>query len=95
MALMEGSTVDANLGMFVQGDIASYHFASNLDAPETDVIFIDEVDSEVNSLGIKGLGELGIVGSAAAVANAIYHATGIRIRDLPVTVDKLIIAANG
>ena len=55
-----------------------------------EVIFVDEHDEEINPLGIKGVGEIGIVGVAAAIANAIYHATGKRIRDLPITIDKLM-----
>jgi xanthine dehydrogenase YagR molybdenum-binding subunit len=54
------------------------------------VIFVDENDTEINELGIKGVGEIGIVGTAAAVANAVYHATGKRVRDLPITIDKLL-----
>jgi xanthine dehydrogenase YagR molybdenum-binding subunit len=61
----------------------------NADIQDIDVIFVDEPDSIVNPLGIKGLGEIGIVGVAAAVANAIWHATGQRVRDLPITLDKL------
>jgi xanthine dehydrogenase YagR molybdenum-binding subunit len=62
----------------------------NADIPEIEVIFVDELDAEVSPLGVKGVGEIGVVGTAAAVANAIYHATGKRVRSLPVTVDKLL-----
>jgi xanthine dehydrogenase YagR molybdenum-binding subunit len=62
----------------------------NADIHDIDVIFVDEQDALVNPLGIKGLGEIGIVGVAAAIANAVYHATGKRVRDLPITLDKVI-----
>jgi len=62
----------------------------NADLHDIQVIFVDEPDNIVNPLGIKGVGEIGIVGTAAAIANAIYHATGKRIRDLPITIDKLM-----
>jgi len=62
----------------------------NADVHAIDVIFVDEEDIEINPLGIKGVGEIGIVGTAAAIANAIYHATGKRVRDLPITIDKLM-----
>ena len=62
----------------------------NADVPDIEVIFVDERDYAVNPLGIKGVGEIGIVGVAAAIANAVYHATGKRVRDLPITIDKVI-----
>jgi xanthine dehydrogenase YagR molybdenum-binding subunit len=61
----------------------------NADVHDIEVIFVDEPDAIVNPLGVKGVGEIGIVGTAAAIANAIYHATGKRVRDLPITLDKL------
>jgi len=70
--------------------LADYHVPTNADVQAIDVIFVDEKDDEINPLGIKGVGEIGIVGTAAAIANAVYHATGKRIRDLPITIDKLI-----
>jgi xanthine dehydrogenase YagR molybdenum-binding subunit len=63
---------------------------ANADVGSIDVIFVDEHDDEINSLGVKGVGEIGIVGTAAAIANAVYHATGKRVRDLPITIDKLM-----
>ena len=66
------------------------HVPVNADIGSIDVIFVDEKDEEINELGIKGVGEIGIVGTAAAVANAVYHATGKRVRDLPITIDKLL-----
>lgn len=90
MALHEESVVDHTLGRFMNHSLAEYHVPVNADVHEVDVIFIAEHDEIVNPLGVKGLGEIGIVGTAAAVVNAIYHATGKRVRDLPVTIDKLL-----
>jgi xanthine dehydrogenase YagR molybdenum-binding subunit len=74
----------------MNANIADYHVPVNADVHEIKVIFVDEPDSLVNPMGIKGLGEIGIVGVAAAIANAVYHATGKRIRNLPITLDKLL-----
>jgi xanthine dehydrogenase YagR molybdenum-binding subunit len=71
-------------------NLAEYHVPVNADIREIDVIFVEENDSIVNPLGAKGLGEIGIVGVAAAIANAVFHATGKRVRDLPITLDKLL-----
>jgi xanthine dehydrogenase YagR molybdenum-binding subunit len=71
-------------------NFADYHVPVNADVHAIDVIFVDEQDDEINPLGVKGVGEIGIVGTAAAIANAIYHATGKRVRDLPITIDKLL-----
>lgn len=90
MALTEESLIDPRYGNFVTRSFADYHVASNLDIGEIDTIFIDENDSVVNKMGVKGIGEVGIVGVAAAVANAIFNATGKRVRSLPITPDKLI-----
>jgi len=89
MALHEETLVDHTFGRVMNANIAEYHVPVNADIQDIDVIFVDEPDSIVNPLGIKGLGEIGIVGVAAAVANAICHATGQRVRDLPITLDKL------
>lgn len=90
MALHEETMMDHRLGRFMNHSLAEYHIPVNADIAEIDVIFVHEPDPEVTPLGVKGLGEIGIVGTAAAVANAIFHATGTRVRDLPVTVDKLL-----
>ncbi|MDO9376488.1 MAG: xanthine dehydrogenase family protein molybdopterin-binding subunit [Ferruginibacter sp.] len=90
MALMEESVLDPRYGNFVTRSLADYHVPSNLDIGTIDTIFIDEDDKVPNKLGIKGIGEVGIVGVAAAIANAIFNATGKRVRDLPITPDKLI-----
>ncbi|MES2740054.1 MAG: xanthine dehydrogenase family protein molybdopterin-binding subunit [Pseudomonadota bacterium] len=90
MALHEETLTDHKLGRFMNHSFAEYHIPVNADIDNIEVIFVDEPDPEVTPLGVKGLGEIGIVGTAAAVANAIYHATGTRVRSLPVTVDKLL-----
>lgn len=90
MALHEQSIMDPRFGDYVNHDFAEYHIASNADVGMIDVTWIEEVDPHLNPMGAKGIGEIGIVGTAAAVANAVYHATGIRIRDLPITLDKLL-----
>lgn len=90
MALSEASIVDERYGQFVNADLAGYHVAVNRDAPQIEVMFLEERDDKVNPLGVKGLGEVGLTGAAAAIANAIYHATGKRIRELPITPDKLL-----
>ena len=90
MALHEETVVDPNLGRFMNHNMAEYHVPVNADVHDIEVIFVDEEDTIVNPLGAKGLGEIGIVGVAAAVANAIFHATGKRVRDLPITLDKLL-----
>jgi xanthine dehydrogenase YagR molybdenum-binding subunit len=90
MALHEETLVDHNFGRIMNANIAEYHVPVNADVGDIEVIFVDEPDDIVNPLGIKGLGEIGIVGVAAAIANAIHHATGKRVRDLPITLDKLL-----
>ncbi|MDQ2742502.1 MAG: xanthine dehydrogenase family protein molybdopterin-binding subunit [Chloroflexota bacterium] len=90
MALHEESVLDQRFGDFANHDFAEYHIATNADVGTVDVAWIDEDDRRLNPMGVKGIGEIGIVGTAAAVANAVYHATGIRIRDLPIRLDKLL-----
>ena len=89
-ALLEATEVDAKRGRFVNDSLGEYLIAVNADVPQVDVIIVPEEEDEVNPLGVKGIGELGIVGTAAAVANAVYHATGKRIRDLPIVMDKFL-----
>ncbi|MEP9377260.1 xanthine dehydrogenase family protein molybdopterin-binding subunit [Aquabacter sp. CN5-332] len=89
-ALHEETLVDHTFGRVMNANIAEYHVPVNADVHDIEVIFVDEQDDRVNPLGIKGLGEIGIVGVPAAIANAIYHATGKRVRDLPITLDKLL-----
>lgn len=90
MALHEETFADARLGRWMNHNYAEYHVPAHADVENIDVIFVDEPDPEVTPLGVKGLGEIGIVGTAAAIANAIYHATGKRVRCLPITIDKLL-----
>jgi len=89
MALHEETLIDHSLGRIMNADFAGYHVPVNADVHDIQVIFVDEPDDIINPLGVKGLGEIGIVGVAAAIANAVYHATGKRVRDLPITLDKL------
>ncbi|NUZ05888.1 xanthine dehydrogenase family protein molybdopterin-binding subunit [Piscinibacter koreensis] len=90
MALHEESYTDHRFGRFMNHNLSEYHVPTHADIHDIEVIFVDEPDPEVTPLGVKGLGEIGIVGTAAAVANAIWHATGKRVRSLPITIDKLL-----
>ncbi|KQX19908.1 xanthine dehydrogenase family protein molybdopterin-binding subunit [Variovorax sp. Root434] len=89
-ALFEAAVVDPRFGAFVNHDLAEYHVPSHADIPAIEAVFLDEFDDKTNPLKIKGVGELGICGAGAAVANAVYNATGVRIRDYPLTLDKVI-----
>ncbi|WP_338661676.1 xanthine dehydrogenase family protein molybdopterin-binding subunit [Pararoseomonas sp. SCSIO 73927] len=90
MALHEESMADHNLGRFMNHNIAEYHIPVNADVHDIDVIFVDEHDDLTSPIGVKGLGEIGICASPAAIANAVFHATGKRIRELPITIDKIL-----
>jgi xanthine dehydrogenase YagR molybdenum-binding subunit len=90
MALMEESNIDNKFGRYMNHNLAEYHIPVNADIHKIDVVFVEEEDDLVNPLGVKGVGEIGMLGVAAAVANAVYHATGKRVRDLPLTIDKLL-----
>jgi xanthine dehydrogenase YagR molybdenum-binding subunit len=94
MALHEETLIDHRFGRIMNANIAEYHVPVNADIHDIKVIFVDEPD-DGNPLGIKGVGEIGIVGVAAAIANAVYHATGKRVRDLPITLDKLDLRPGG
>ena len=89
MALHEETKWDKRLGRVMNANLGEYHVPAHADIQNIDVIFVDE-DDKANPLGVKGLGEIGIVGASAAVANAVFHATGKRVRDLPITIDKLL-----
>jgi xanthine dehydrogenase YagR molybdenum-binding subunit len=90
MALEEYSVMDNQYGRFINHDLAEYHVPVNADVHDVEVIFVEEEDKIVNPIGAKGLGEIGIVSVAPAIANAIFHATGKRVRALPITLDKLM-----
>ncbi|WGW13866.1 xanthine dehydrogenase family protein molybdopterin-binding subunit [Saxibacter everestensis] len=90
MALHEESVLDQRFGHFVNHDLAGYHVPSNADVLDVDAVWLDEHDEYAGPLGARGIGEIGITGVAAAIANAAYHATGIRVRDLPLTADKFL-----
>jgi xanthine dehydrogenase YagR molybdenum-binding subunit len=87
-ALMEELAVDTRLGFFVNHDLAGYEVPVHADVPHLDVVFINEVDPTMSPLKAKGVGELGLTGVAAAIANAVYNATGVRVRDYPLTLEK-------
>jgi xanthine dehydrogenase YagR molybdenum-binding subunit len=89
-ALHEATVIDLPTARLVNTNFADYMIPVNADVSEVDVILVPEVDTRVNPMGIKGIGEIGIVGMNAAVANAVYHATGKRIRDLPIRIEKLL-----
>ncbi|MDR4308552.1 xanthine dehydrogenase family protein molybdopterin-binding subunit [Chelatococcus sambhunathii] len=89
MALHEETKWDKRLGRIVNANLGEYHVPAHADVKNIDVIFVDEED-DANPLGVKGLGEIGIVGAAAAIGNAVFHATGRRVRHLPITIDKLL-----
>jgi xanthine dehydrogenase YagR molybdenum-binding subunit len=90
MALFEASRLDPRSGRFVNADLSEYHVPVNADIGDIDTLVVPDPDPYVNPLGAKGLGEVSMTGVAAAVANAVFHATGRRVRELPITVDKLI-----
>jgi xanthine dehydrogenase YagR molybdenum-binding subunit len=89
-ALYEKSVYDERFARIVNNNLAEYHIPTNLDVGAIDVLWVDEFDDKVDPVGVKGIGEIGITGSSAAVANAIYHATGKRVRNLPITPDALL-----
>jgi xanthine dehydrogenase YagR molybdenum-binding subunit len=90
MALHEEGLTDHRLGKIMNANLGEYHIPAHPDIEDIEVIFVDEKDDKVSPIGVKGLGEIGIVGTAAAVGNAIYHATGKRVRDFPITIDKIL-----
>jgi xanthine dehydrogenase YagR molybdenum-binding subunit len=91
MALMEESVLDSRSGRFVNANLADYHVPTNADIGTIDVDVVPENDPYIDSLGARGIGEIGITGVAAALANAVFHATGVRVRSLPITLDKLVV----
>jgi len=90
MALMEESVTDAQFGDFVNCDLAQYHVPVHADIGAIEAFWVDEEDLHLNPMNSKGIGEIGITGTAAAVASAVHHATGIRVRDLPIHLEALL-----
>jgi xanthine dehydrogenase YagR molybdenum-binding subunit len=90
MALQEVTEIDHRYGRIMNPNLQHYHVPVNADVHEVETLFVEEDDTVVNPLGVKGMGELGVVGIPAAIANAVFHATGRRIRELPITLDKLL-----
>jgi xanthine dehydrogenase YagR molybdenum-binding subunit len=89
-ALHEQAVMDPQSGRPMNANLAEYRVPVNADVPSLEAILVEEHDPHVNVLGIKGVGEIGITGTAGAVANAVWHATGIRVRQFPITLDRLI-----
>jgi xanthine dehydrogenase YagR molybdenum-binding subunit len=90
MALMEETVLDERDGQPVNASLADYLVPVNPDAGTLEALFVDEHDSHVNPLGVKGLGEIAMIGMAPAIANAVFHATGRRVRELPITIESLL-----
>jgi xanthine dehydrogenase YagR molybdenum-binding subunit len=90
MALHEEGVMDPHTGDYVNHDLAQYHVPAHADITEMDAVWVDEDDEHLNPMGSKGIGEIGIVGAAAAVANAVHHACGVRVRDLPIRLDRVL-----
>ncbi|MEV4088410.1 molybdopterin cofactor-binding domain-containing protein, partial [Nonomuraea fuscirosea] len=90
MALMEETLTDAEFGGFLHRDLAQYHVPVCADVRDVEAVWLDERDGELNPMGSKGIGEIGIVGTAAAIGNAVFHATGHRVRELPITPAKVL-----
>jgi xanthine dehydrogenase YagR molybdenum-binding subunit len=90
MALHEESMLDHRFGRFMNRNLGEYHIPAHADIHAIDIVFVPEQEDHLNPLGVKGVGEIGVVGTAAAIANAVHHATGVRVRELPITIDKLL-----
>ena len=89
-ALHEHAVTDKRSGRPMNPNLAEYHVPVNADVPSIEAILVEERDVHVNALGIKGVGEIGVTGTAGAIANAVWHATGVRVRSFPITLDRLI-----
>jgi xanthine dehydrogenase YagR molybdenum-binding subunit len=90
MALMEETYTDEEFGGFLRRDLAQYHVPACADVERVEAVWLEEEDGDLNPMGSKGIGEIGIVGTAAAIGNAVYHAIGHRVRDLPITPPKIL-----
>lgn len=93
-ALHEHAVIDPRYGYFVNHDLGEYHVPAHADIPTIEAHFLQEIDDKTNPLKIKGVGELGICGAGAAIANAVYNACGVRVREFPITLDKIIAALD-
>ena len=93
-ALHEQAVMDRRSGRTLNANLAEYHVPVNADVPSMEALLVEEHDPHVNALGIKGVGEIGITGSAGAVANAVWHATGMRVRRFPIRIDDLLVPAS-
>jgi xanthine dehydrogenase YagR molybdenum-binding subunit len=93
-ALHEQAVMDHRSGRTLNANLAEYHIPVNADVPSLKALMIDEHDPHVNALGIKGVGEIGITGSAGAVANAVWHATAIRVRRFPIRIEDLVTSGS-
>jgi xanthine dehydrogenase YagR molybdenum-binding subunit len=89
-ALTEKSELDARYGRYTNANLAEYHVPVNADIGLLDITLLGKPDPHINPLGARGIGEIGITGVAGSIANAVYHATGVRVRDLPITLDKVM-----
>ena len=94
-ALHEQAIIDHRSGRTMNANLGEYHVPVNADVPQMEAIMVSEHDPHVNVLGIKGVGEIGITGSAGAVANAVWHATGVRVRRFPIRIDDLVMCVSG
>jgi len=90
MALFEATRYDAGSGAPINNNLADYILTTNADAPNIEVTFLDHPDLVINPLGARGVGEIGLAGVAAAIANAVHHATGVRVRELPIRIEDLL-----
>jgi xanthine dehydrogenase YagR molybdenum-binding subunit len=95
MALFEATRYDVRNGAPINNNLADYMLTTNADAPSIDVTFLDHPDLVLNPLGARGVGEIGLAGIAAAITNAVHHATGVRVRELPVRIEDLLGAGGG
>lgn len=91
MALLEGAAVDRRTGRVMNANLSEYHVPVNADVPAMEAILVEEEDPYVNPLGIKGVGEIAITGTAGAIANAVWHATGRRIRQFPIALERVVL----
>jgi xanthine dehydrogenase YagR molybdenum-binding subunit len=90
MALMEDAVIDHRFGRIINNNLADYHVPVHADIPNIEVVFVNKKDPYTNPMGSKGLGEISLIGMAPAIANAVFNASGKRVRDLPITPDKLL-----